>query len=313
VTWTADGFDYRQTVTAPLSPFAESVAYYDASSGDPVLHTASDAGVTGEFPGANNVSTTGPISASLDGNPNDIEIAYVGDNDDIVMVNAEVGTTQTLVDASVASDTPDGDATSIAAGRWDGNPPSVYYTAGDKIYRVEPGGFSPTLVADVSGGSADGASGVIGFGDVDSDSNEELVYVGNSQIPKYIDSGGATSGTDLSSNSLGTSSSGTGLGAGRVAEFDGLGTRIVYVDGSNDIRLVNAGSSTVINLNGPSGSDEAAKNLVAPVDVDSDGETEIVYKRDGSNDLQYVDDVGDSNAIEEFGPDSLSPGGGATQ
>jgi flagellar protein FlaF len=180
------------------------------------------------------------------------------------------------------------DASRLAAGRWLGSDPSVFYvndTTGN-VSRVTADGTS----VDLAGTDA---AGVAGIGDIDADGADELVYGGNSpdgnsDTVVYVDDDGST----LVGTGQGYGTSG-GIGLGEPGDFDGDGqARVPIVDGSNDVLLVAADGTTAALT----GSGTAAKAPMATRDVDGDFDPEIVFVgTDGT--LRYVDDVGGENAI----------------
>ncbi|PSQ81177.1 MAG: hypothetical protein BRD41_03345 [Bacteroidetes bacterium QS_1_63_11] len=86
-----------------------------------------------------------------------------------------------------------------------------------------------------------------------------------------------------------------------MADLDGDGTAsAVFINGSNNLRIVDAnGTDRTIYLDEDS-DDGAAKTPPTPIDLDGDGEHEIAYMReeDGGPDVEYVEaDGSDINTL----------------
>ena len=89
--------------------------------------------------------------------------------------------------------------------------------------------------------------------------------------------------------------SNNGSGIGPPADFDGDGVpRVPFIDGSQNPTLITSdGVKTRLNRNGV-----AKKAGVAPVDIDADGDLELLFFGNDEGKIQYVDDVLGSNTIE---------------
>jgi len=162
----------------------------------------------------------------------------------------------------------------MTAGSWNSNNPSVFYASRNKktLYRVDGGGSVSTVAEP-----GNGVQGVVGIGDIDNDGAAELIFVDGSQQIRYL----STDGT-IEKISGGGVGSNNAVGVGKVANFDD-GVRVVFVNGSNNIKLV--GSDTTV-LSAAS----AKKSPVTVADVDGDNDLEIVYIGSDDGHLKYVND-----------------------
>ena len=223
--------------------------------------------------GVDGVDALGPPSNDITGD-GDNDLPYVNDGE--LRVTDGDGGTRTLVSDSSSSN-PDTDKTRMAVGSWQGSSNSVFYVNEnhDTIYRVDSGG-SVNEVATLG----NGANAVLGIGDIDGDSDEELIFADASQQVRYLESDG---GTEKVQN--GGVGSNNGIGVGDVADFDGDGTvRFAMVDGSNNV-VINGVSESEITFT----QTNAKKTTVTVADVDADGGLEVVYV-DSGGDVRYVDD-----------------------
>jgi len=231
------------------------------------------------------------------------ELPYV-DSSGNLKVNDSDGEVETLVDRSAvaAEKYPDTDKSLMATTSWQGSRTSVFYANENhgKIYRVRPGG-SPQLVADVSGGSADGVNSVLGTGDIDGDGDDELLHADASQEIRYLNQDGTVETTGF------TSGSSSGIGNGQLWDYDGDGKEeVVVVDGSNDVRLVDDTGAVAT----PAQSQvDAAKSPVTITDVDDDGENEIIYVDESTAELRYIDDVAGSPTVKTLLDEDGNPVG----
>jgi len=230
------------------------------------------------------VQALGPPGRDLngDGSPDQ---PFLADGD--VRITDTDGDIQTLVGDTVAAERqPRTDKTLLATGEWDGSDPSVFYAGSqeEKIYRVDDSG-SPVEIAN----PGDGTNAVMGTGDIDGDNKAELLFVDGSQSIRYIDD----NNNNIKNLQNADPGSNNGIGAGQLPVINGE-TWAIFVDGSNNIKLVNdvsGGDEYTIKPGG--GSTGAAKAPITPADVDGDGELEIVYVDASSSNIKYVDDLGD--------------------
>jgi flagellar protein FlaF len=181
--------------------------------------------------------------------------------------------------------------TRLSAGRWQGSNSSVFYVeSGTRdILRVTSDGTTTPIEAN----SDIEAEGIAGLGDVDDDGADELVYGGNgpggtSNSVVYVDDDGTVLGTQAG---YGTNN---GIGLGEPADFDGDGTsRVPYVDGSNDIRLVDDNGRTTKLVGGG----VAAKTPMATGNFDGDDPVEIYFVGADNDDLLILDNVTVDNTV----------------
>ena len=270
------------------------------------------------------IRAMGPLALDLDGDGQK-ELPYIRkSNRKIEMIDSETksaGQAQTLVNANVnGRRTPATSKTQMATGKWGEGPPSVFYANanGDALYRVSwgpkgngPGGNglggngkknqnAPEMVASL-GNSRNGAGAVVGIGDVNGDPDKELVFVDGSQELRYMDrpgdgdreKGDHQPGTAFPKIPGGSVGSNNGVGAGAFVDLNGdVASSVVFVNGSNNIQIVNDGGVNrtirVGNVNGGNGPG-AAKAPPAVLDVDGDGGLEVAYVMNGSDQVQHVD------------------------
>lgn len=269
------------------SPFCGDGTLYAGDNGElTTIDTESDTLETLSVPGT--VDAIGPATDELL-EDDDMDIPYVNGTDRVRVAGPDSEPTTLATSADIAG-TIEGAKTRLATGRWDGSEPSVFFVNEnhDTVYRVAEGG-TPTAVAS----PGDGAQAVVGVADVDGDADDELVFADGSQRLQALDSDGTV--TALSDSQLGSNN---GIGAGALADFDGDGVhRAVGVDGSNQLKLVGAGTAaggedTAILTGGV-----ARKSPVTVADVDDDGTSEAVFVSNDSGKLKYVDDVGGANTV----------------
>ncbi len=286
VVWLSPDDDTTARLASDTVPSLEedAVAPFDQPGGI----TTVDDGAAGD--GGASVGV-GPGSAEVLGNTGDIdgdgrtELPYV-DSSGNLQVNDSSGQTETLVDASsVSQGDPETTNSLMATGTWNGSDTAVFYADDSRnaIYRVSPGG-SPTEVTS-GDGSSNGIQSVLGFGDIDGDGTDELVFADDSQNVQYLDPDGTKSGNIFTSTG-----NNNGIGNGPLPDPDGDGTdEAVVVTGSNEVALVDTGGLDATLTSGG-----AAKSPATAADVDDDGSLEIVFV-DASETVKYVDDVSGSN------------------
>jgi phosphotransferase system HPr-like phosphotransfer protein len=144
--------------------------------------------------------------------------------------------------------------------------------------------------AEVIARPGNGCTAVMGVADVDDDGNNEIIFFDGSQEIRYLNQDGSTEKVPT-----GGVGSNNGSGIGPPADFDGDGVpRIPFIDGSQNPALITGdGVITRLNKNGV-----ARKAGIAPVDIDADGDLELLFFGNDEGKIQYVDDVLGSNTIE---------------
>jgi len=202
----------------------------------------------------------------------EVDLPYVTNNGSLKLTDSS-GTTKELV-ANSAEPKANKSKTIMAAGSWNTNSPSVFYASRNKetLYRVD-GNRSVSVVAEPE----NSVQGVVGIGDIDNDGAAELIFVDGSQQIRYL----STDGT-IEKISGGGVGSNNAVGVGKVANFDD-GVRVVFVNGSNNIKLVGSGTTVLSAAN-------AKKSPVTVADVDGDNDLEIVYIGSDDGHLKYVND-----------------------
>jgi phosphotransferase system HPr-like phosphotransfer protein len=144
--------------------------------------------------------------------------------------------------------------------------------------------------AEVIAQPENGCTAVMGVADVDDDGSDEIIFLDGSSAIRYLNQDGSTEKVPT-----GGVGSNNGRGIGPPADFDGDGVpRVPFIDGSQNPALTTGdGVITRLNKNGV-----ARKAGVAPVDIDADGDLELVFFGNDEGKIQYVDDVLGSNTIE---------------
>ena len=144
--------------------------------------------------------------------------------------------------------------------------------------------------AEVIARPGNGCTAVMGVADVDDDGNNEIIFFDGSQEIRYLNQDGSTEKVPT-----GGVGSNNGSGIGPPADFDGDGVpRVPFIDDSQNPALITGdGVITRLNKNGV-----ARKAGIAPVDIDADGDLELVFFGNDEGKIQYVDDVLGSNTIE---------------
>ncbi|PSQ71999.1 MAG: hypothetical protein BRD31_02080 [Bacteroidetes bacterium QH_2_64_26] len=278
----------------------EGIVYGDAGDGDLKRTTPDGSEEIGAPP---QVKGMGPLATDLDDDGKD-ELPYVRkDNQKIEMVDADAenqGDAQTLVPSSVSNGVPADAKTRLSTGTWDGSQESVFYANEDHetIYRVawDADADAATTPEEVVSPS-DGAQAMLGIDNIDDDDPAELVFADASQHVRYVDEPGGP----VEKLANGGSGLDEGIGVGSMADLDRDGTAsAVFINGSNNLRIVDAdGTDRTIYLDEDS-DDGAAKTPPTPIDLDGDGEREIAYMReeDEGPDVEYVEaDGSDINTL----------------
>jgi hypothetical protein len=215
---------------------------------------------------------------SGDGTP---AIPYLdnGNNPDLVLAYLN-GSTKELVGKNSGSAPRSGGT--IATGVFDGSGESVFYAgaSNNNLYRVNAS-EGPTSIATPN----QGIKGVVDIGDIDNDSEDELLYLDSSSNLRYIDKSGSSTTISISIGSN------AGIGVGEVVNFSGT-EQLLYVDGSQNLALADSNGKTETFSIG-----NVSKTRPAAADVDGDGETEFVYVGSDNNYLNYVDDPESSSNL----------------
>jgi hypothetical protein len=219
-----------------------------------------------------NVKALGPPSLDLTGNGLK-NVPYV-DNSGTLRITDGQGNNKTLV---AKKPKPASKKTLMSVGSWKGSPASVFFanSKNDAIYRVDGNGNTVQVATP-----SNGVQAVSGFGDIDDDGAEELIFADGSQQLRYLEDNGNTK--KISGGGLGSSS---GIGAGPPPDLNNNGIpRVVGVDGSNNIKIVGVAEPT-LTITGVN----AAKSPVTTADIDGDAEDEIIYIGNQNQYIKFVD------------------------
>lgn len=185
--------------------------------------------------------------------------------------------------------------TRIAVGEW---PPATDPDDSDlsgKLILAESNqgniaGVDTDGTAEVIANPGNGCNAVMGVADVDDDGSDEILFFDESQEIRYLNQDGTTE--KVNTGGVGANNASE---IGPPADFDGNGVpRIPFIDGSQNPALITVdGEKTILNRNGV-----ARKAGVAPVDIDADGDLELLFLGNDKGNIQYVDDVPGSPTIE---------------
>ena len=156
--------------------------------------------------------------------------------------------------------------TLLAVGEFDGSPASIFYAGEDgEINRVSGGeDENPVSVSDDTDAKA---VAVAGIGDIDGDGADELVFVDEDEKVKYLTEGGDVENTEIS---IGSTNS-----IGQPAAF-GDDIKIPIVNGDDEIKLIEYDDGS-FQTEPVTGADDAAQAPLTAIDLDGDGDLEIVY------------------------------------
>jgi hypothetical protein len=144
--------------------------------------------------------------------------------------------------------------------------------------------------AEVIAKPGNGCTAVMGVADVDDDGSDEIIFFDGSQEIRYLNQDGSTE--KVPTGGVGSNNAN---GIGPPADFDGDGVpRVPFIDGSQNPTLITSdGAKTRLNKNGV-----AKKAGVAPVDIDADGDLELLFFGNDGGKIQYIDDVLGKNTVK---------------
>jgi len=300
----ADGASYTLQ-TFDIDPDASgssgsgSVATFpDGSSftapSDDIVQINGDGGSVTTIHDSGTVEIIGSPTADVTGDGS-ADLPFVTDSETVRVLTPD-GAVQTVTTSSDIPGSIEASKTRIAVGSWDGSPTSVFFANQNhgKIYRATPAG-SPQVAVDLSGGSQNGVQAISGFGDLDADGTDELVYADASQTLRYVQPDGSVVSTSLS---VGSSD---GIGTGSVGTLDGYpGDVATAVDGGNYLVVLSDSGTDKLTSSDVAGSKapQAAKAPVTLADVDGDGANELVYVGSDSGKVKFLDGFGGTLEIE---------------
>jgi len=261
---------------------------------DDIVQISGDGGSVTRIHDSASVEILGSPTADVTGDGS-ADLPFVTDSETVKILTAD-GDVQTVATSSDISGSIEASKTSVAVGRWDGSPTSVFFADQNhgKIYRATPSG-SPQVAVDLSGGSQNGVQAISGFGDLDADGTDELVYADASQTLRYVQPDGSVVSTSLS---LGSNN---GIGTGSIGTLDGYpGDVATAVDGGNYLVVVSDAGTDKITSSDVAGSEapQAAKAPTALADVDGDGANELVYVGSDNGKAKFLDGFGGTLEIE---------------
>jgi len=269
-----------------------------------------------------NVDITGPASGDFDGG-GEPDIVYAKTDNSLRVIGGDFGKASIKLD--LKGDKARTSKSRIAVGTFsdDTNDRIFYAGQDDNIYYVayegedkdgNPQFTDPILAAAVS--DNDGADGIAGFGDIDGDGRDELVYADSSQDPHFLERCDMAYTADCPSDAPspgarrihtpgGTPGSNNGLGIGNVFTFDGDARDtdgLLLTDGSNNIWIAYPKAPTkddgaryapdgsvspedqvekgtkISDCGGKEAAGHcASKSPLTATDYDNDGEIEILY------------------------------------
>lgn len=192
---------------------------------------------------------------------------------------------------------PASKASRLAIGEWpsssfSGNIVLTPDKNNSNIIGIDPNGDpnNPSATTETIASLSNDCSGVVGVKDFDGDGNVEIVFVDGSQSLRYVNQDGSTTNIQNA-----TAGSNNGLGVGHPADFGRDKIEVPFVNGSNVPAIAEDGQSgnvTTLSQNGI-----AAKAPVAPVDINGDGELEYMFFDSGTGEVNYIEDVGNSNTV----------------
>jgi len=199
------------------------------------------------------IDATAPAIADFDGN-GDADVAYLKNQSPIRVLDSSSQTASTKISLN-EGDKARKSKTRLAVGSFESSDnDKIFYVNEDEeriMYLEKSGGdwSTPELAAHV--GDNDGANAIAGFGDIDGDGQDELVYADASQDPHFLEKcdmdyttetcpENEQAGKRLLWTPGGTPGSNNGIGYGNVAEYDGddRNTKgLIVTDGSNNMYI----------------------------------------------------------------------------
>ncbi|MBP1986731.1 DUF7266 family protein [Halolamina salifodinae] len=272
--------EQQRIVPNPADPAAfphNEIVYVDATT-DELKSIAPDNTVTSYGVDA---AAIGPKQADLD-NDGLREVPYVTSANKLRLVDEE-GETRTLASDAATASLQNSFTSLITIGEWRGETSVFFMNTSDiggndeaTIYRVGVDG-SPEKVT--VGGNEVEANAIAGIGDINNDSDADLVYLGTSQRIRYIDDN-TTVDTDQGVDA----DVAEGVGAPRTFAI-GQVDRVPFVSSQN-VRLLRYtnGSGTVEDLTDGG----AEKTHVSGIDWTGNESLEVIYVDSESGTLQYV-------------------------
>ena len=260
----------------PEKRFAgDRMIYVDKGTGQPVI----------QYPDGTEKTLT--VSPSITGEMADLdsdsdpELPFIDSSGNLKIVDT-LGETQTLASGlSTSSEV-------IGVGDWKGTFEYVFYadpTDNNYIKKVRAGTNPQTVLSGIS------ANSVLGPANFTADGDQELVFLGTSNTLQYID--------DSTVKTTGFSSFGSNnqLGIGSPSDLDNDGkARVPFVDGSNNLGLVNSdGVTEILDTN----YGKAVKTVPAAVDWAGDSRDEIIHISSNSQRIYYSFINGTSKMVED--------------
>jgi predicted ribosomally synthesized peptide with SipW-like signal peptide len=239
-------------------------------------------------PGAdsNNVVAIGPGTRDFNDNGSN-DIPFLKNKNSLRLIDSQDASARKTNLSQGGGPKADIQKTTLAVGTWQGSEQSVFFTGKGnvKIYRVTPGG-SPSLVVDPD----QGVSAVLGPADIDADGSDELLFVDDSKVVKYVESDESIVSTE---QIVGSSNN---VGAGPPTRING-NVRVPIVDDGNKVHLIGANGITSTLITGDQDA-QAAKSALTATDIDDDGAPEVVYIDNSSTELKYIDDITGAKSIK---------------
>jgi hypothetical protein len=202
----------------------------------------------------NGIDATAPAIADFDGN-GDADVAYLKNQSTIRVLDSSSQTASTKI--PLKGEKAKNSKTRLAVGSFESSDnDKIFYVNENEaeIMYVEYEGSAwgePKVAVDVEGdGSGHGANAVSGFGDIDGDGQDELVYADGSQNPRFLEKCDLTYTADCSGDTEpwarkfwtpgGSPGQNNGIGYGNVAEYDGddRNTKgLIVTDGSGNMYI----------------------------------------------------------------------------
>lgn len=273
------------------------------SRGSPSMDLLDVNGVTTSVSINSGAEVTGPTEVGFSNLSGPYYAPYVYQESDLRLVDFVNGTTIILDTPSGTSYSPYIGRSVLTTGKWvDSNGAdtavSVFYIAknGTSINRVVP--TSPSSGNTVSLSTSDieeivtissGIASLLGIADLNQDGERELYVVTTNGDIKYLSLGGST----LQATGSDTLETLNAAGAPRPTYISNYGTAIPYAF-QGDIKLLYYDSgyqtTTAFTYTGVSSEDSPAEAPIRICDYDGDGQGELLYVTQGTNnELRYAD------------------------